>query len=94
MRLHLLWQHFGLVKGYGGASAAQKRKRKITIIQCVFLDVCSVLFLFCLYICVCLYLQTQVPLRECHSIQPGVCRPPDYCEPIVCVPAVIGVLAV
>jgi len=47
MRLHLLWQHFGLVKGYGGASAAQKRKRKITIIQCVFLDVCSVLFLFC-----------------------------------------------
>ena len=28
----------------------------IIIIQCVFVDVCSVLFLSCLYICVCVYL--------------------------------------
>ena len=41
----------------------------IIIIQRVFLDVCSVLFLFCLYICKCVYLQIQVPLGECRSIQ-------------------------
>ena len=48
------------------------------------MDVCSVLFLSCLYICVCVCLQIQVPLRECRSIQSGVCGPPYYCAPLVC----------
>jgi len=29
------------------------------------MDVCFILFLFCLYICVCVWLQIQGPLREC-----------------------------
>jgi len=58
------------------------------------MNVCSVLFLSCLYICICVCLQIQVPLRECRSIQSGVCGPPYYCAPLVCVPAVIQVLAV
>jgi len=57
------------------------------------MDVCSVLFLSCLYIYVWAYLQMQVPLRECRSIRSGVYGPPHYCAPIVCVPAVIEVLA-
>jgi len=60
------------------------------------MDVCSVLFLSCLShdICVCVHLQMQVPLLECRSIRSGVCRPPYYCAPFVCVPAVIGMLDV
>jgi len=52
------------------------------------------LILFCLYICVCLYLQIQGPLRECRSIRPGASGLPYYCTPLVYVPAVIGLLAV
>ena len=52
------------------------------------------LFLFCLYICVCVYLQIQGPLRECRSIRPGTSGLPHYCAPLVCVPAVLGLLAV
>jgi len=40
-------------------------------IQCVFIDVCFVLFISCLYICVCVCLQTQGPLRECRSMIVG-----------------------
>ena len=40
------------------------------------------------------YSQIQGPLRECRSIRSGFCRLPYYCAPPVCVPAVIGGLAV
>jgi len=46
------------------------------------------------HICVCVYFQTQGPLRECRSIQQGASRLPYYCTPLVCVPDVIGLLAV
>jgi len=48
------------------------------------------------YICVCVCLQIQGPLRECHSIRPGASGLPYYCTPLVCIPAVtvIGLLAV
>ena len=36
----------------------------------------------------------QGPLQECHSIRSGFCGPTYYCALLVCVPAVIGVLAV
>ena len=52
------------------------------------------LFLFCLYFCVCIYLQIQGPLRECSSIRQGVSRLHYCCAPLVCVPDVIGLLAV
>jgi len=52
------------------------------------------LFLFCLYICVCVYLQIKGPLRECRSIRTGASGLPYYCAPLVCVPGVIGLLAV
>ena len=58
------------------------------------MDVCSVLLLSCLYICVCAYLQMQVPLPECCLMQSVVCGPLSYCAPLVCVPPVIGVLTV
>jgi len=45
------------------------------------MDACTVQFLSCLYICVCIYLKMQVPLRECRSIRSGVCGPPYYCAP-------------
>ena len=60
---------------------------------CMFTDVYFVLFLFCLYICACIFLQIQGPLRDCRSIRSGYCRSLHYCAPLVCVPAVIGVLA-
>ena len=52
------------------------------------------LFLFCLYICVCVYLQIHCPLRECRSIRPGASGLPYYYALLVCVPAVLGLLAV
>ena len=58
------------------------------------MDVCFVLFLACLYICVCVRLQIQGPLRERRPIRPGASGLPYYCAPRVCVPAVIGLLAV
>ena len=61
---------------------------------CVFMDVCCVPLLCCLPICVCVCLRVQVPLRQCRSIRSGFCRLPLYCAPLVCVPAVIEVLAV
>jgi len=61
---------------------------------CVFMDVCFLLLFFCLYICVCVCLQIQGPLLECRSIRSGASRLPYYCTPLVCVPTVIGLLAV
>jgi len=61
---------------------------------CVSMDVCFVLFFCCLPICVCICPQVQGPLRECLSIRSGFCGLPLYCAPLVCVPAVIGVLVV
>jgi len=61
---------------------------------CVFMDVCFVLFLLCLYIYACVCLQIQGPLWECCSIRSGFCGLPYYCTPLVCVPAEIGGLAV
>jgi len=63
---------------------------------CVFMNVCFVLILFCFYICICVCLQIQCPLRECRLIRSGVCGPPysSYVAPLVCIPAVIGGLAV
>jgi len=58
------------------------------------MDVCSVLFRSYLYICVCVYLKIQDPLRECRSIQSGVCGLTYYCAPLACGPDIIGVLAV
>ena len=53
-----------------------------------------VLLIPLLYICVCVYLPIQGPLRECRSIQPGASRLTYYCAPLVSVPAVLGLLAV
>jgi len=58
------------------------------------MDVCFLLFLICLYMCVCVRFQIQGRLRECRSIRPGASRLPYYCTPFVCIPAVIGLLAV
>jgi len=58
----------------------------------VFMDVCFVLFLFCLSPCVCVCDQVQGPLRKCpHSGRFRAC-----CTPLVCNPDsdVIGGLAV
>jgi len=57
--------------------------------ECVF-----VLFSFYLYICVCVCIQIQGPLRERCSIRPGASGLPYYCTSSVCVPDVIGLLAV
>jgi len=61
---------------------------------CVFMYVCFLLSFFCLYIRVCVCLQIQGPLRECRSILSSASGLPYYCAPLVCVPAVIGLLAV
>jgi len=58
------------------------------------MDVCFVLFLVCLYICVCVCLQIQGLLREFCSICLGTSRLPYYCTPLVCIPDVIGLLVV
>ena len=69
---------------------------------------CFVLFLVCLYVCVCecllhnnlrMYTSNQYsnirgPLRECRSIRSGASGLPYYCAPLVCVSAVIESLAV
>ena len=69
---------------------------------------CFVLFLVCLYVCVCecllhnsmrMYTSNQFsyvrgPLRQCRSIRPGTSGLPYYCAPLVCVSAEIDSLAV
>ena len=75
---------------------------------------CFVLFIVCLYICVCecllqnanhktkhkdnniskQHLCVRGPLWECCSIRSGASGLPYYCAPLVCISAVIGLLAV
>ena len=76
---------------WGARSIAAEPKKKM--------DVYFVLFLFCLSTCVCVCLQFQGPLRDkvhCGSalVGPGASGLPYYCKPLVCVPAVLGGLAV
>ena len=54
------------------------------------MDVCFVY----LSMCVCVYLQIQGPWRKCCSIRPGTSGLLYYCAQLVCVPDVIGLLAV
>ena len=45
-------------------------RNKQTILCCVFMDVCFVLILLCLYVCVCTYLQNPMSIAgECRSIR-------------------------
>jgi len=74
----------------------------------VILYACFVLFIVCLYICVCECLlhnnndktkhknNTCVRgwLRKCRSIRSGASGLPYYCTPRVCIPAVLRLLAV
>jgi len=46
------------------------------------------------YTCVCIFLHTQCPLRECRSIRSGASGLPYDCAPLVCVSAVMEFLAV
>ena len=46
------------------------------------------------YTCVCVFLHIQSPLRECSSIRSGASGLPCYCSPLVCVSAVMELLAV
>ena len=69
---------------------------------------CFVVLLVCLYVCVCeclfhinmrmftsnQYSYIRGQLRECRSIRPGGSGLPHYCTPPVCVPDVLGALAV
>jgi len=61
---------------------------------CCVMDVCLFLFLFRFYTCVSVCLQIQGPLWECRSIRSGFCGLSYYHAPLVCVPDVIGGLAV
>jgi len=58
------------------------------------MHVCFVLFLFCLPVCVCVKLQVPGPLWAGSAFRPGASGLPYYCAPLVCVPAVLGELAV
>jgi len=58
------------------------------------LCLCVLFYSSFVYTCVCVFLHTQSPLRECRSIRSGASRLPYYCAPLVCVPAVLGLLAV
>ena len=58
----------------------------------MFMDLCFVLFLFCLSTCACICFMSKV---HCGSaFEPGASGLPYYCTPPVCVPDVIGGLAV
>ena len=58
---------------------------------CMFMDVRSILFWFA-YICVFVWLQVQGPLRKCPRARYFWAT--HYCSPLVCIPAVLGGLAV
>ena len=76
----------------------------VSFICCSKLDnICIAIYfsdiLFCLSTRVCVCLQFQGPLRDkvhCGSalVGPGTSGLPYYCTPLVCVPAVLGGLAV
>ena len=59
---------------------------------CVIMDVGYVLFLVCLYICVCVRLHIQGSVLGYRSSPPGASGLPYYCAPLV--PDVIGWLSV
>jgi len=61
---------------------------KITIVS-----VCCVLFFVYVYL-LCVFLDIQSPLRECRSIRLGASGLTCYCAPLVCVSAVMELLAV
>jgi len=58
------------------------------------LCLCVVFYSLFVYTCVCVFLHIQSPLRECRSIRSGVSGLPYYCAPLVCVSAVLELLAV
>ena len=58
------------------------------------LCLCVVFYSSFVYTCVCVFLHIQSPLRECSSIQSGAFGLPYYCAPLVCVSAVMELLAV
>jgi len=55
---------------------------------------CVLFYSSFVYTCVCIFLDIQSPLRECRSIRSGASGLPYYCAPLVCISAVIGLLAV
>jgi len=58
----------------------------------MFMDLCFVLFIFCLSTCVCVCFKSKV---HCGStFEPGASGLPYYCTSPACVPDVIGGLAV
>jgi len=58
------------------------------------LCLCVVFYSSFVYTCVCIFLHIQSPLRECRSIRSGASGLPYYCAPLVCVSAVMELLAV
>ena len=58
------------------------------------LCLCVVLYFLFVYTCVCVFLHIQCPLQECRSIRSGTSGLPYYCAPLVCVSAVVQLLAV
>jgi len=55
---------------------------------------CVLFYSSFVYTCVCVFLDIQSPLRECRSIRSGTSGFPYYCASLVCISAVIGLLAV
>ena len=64
------------------------------LIQKPYLRMCVLLFFFCLYICVCVCLHFQYPLRKCRSIRSGASRLPYDWASLACFPDVLGLLTV
>jgi len=58
------------------------------------LCLCIVFYSLFVYTCVCVFLHIQSPLQECRSIRSGASGLPYYCAPLVCVSAVMELLAV
>jgi len=58
------------------------------------LCLCVVFYSSFVYTCVWVFLHIQSPLRECRSIRSGASGLPYYCAPLVCVSAVMELLAV
>ena len=58
------------------------------------LCLCVVFYSSFVYTCVCVFLHIPSPLRECRSIRSGISGLPYYCAPLVCVSAVMELLAV
>jgi len=61
-----------------------------TLLLCL----CVVFYSLFVYTCVCVFLHIQSPLLECRSIRSGASGLPYYCTQLVCVSAVMELLAV